>query len=1508
MSRRLLAVPVVLAGLLARVPAQDKTVEPAVAFKGHAETVYAVALSADDKLLATASFDKTLRLWNATDGTLVREFGGPQGHTGLVLSVDLSPKADVMVSGGADTFARVWDVPTSVPRLDLAMPAGVAGVAVGPESKLIAAAGVDGSLKLWSAADAKVAAEAKGTPFAGVGFAPNGSAVATVGTDEALRFWNPADGKPLGVVGAHAGPAAAVALTNGAAYTVGADGLLKSWQLPPVPVKTLPAHGDAVVALVLSGDTVLTAAADKSLRLSNFGTAQAIRDLAAPPAAPLAVALNAGNTAAAAGLADGRVALWNAGDGKTASTFSAHAGGTTGIAYHPDAKQLVTAGADGVVRGWNLPVAAPRPFAHPDAVTAVAQTADGKRLLTAGADKLVRSWTVATGAAERQFAGAGGAVKSVAISSDGTTFAAAGADEFIRFWTAATSAEAGKFAGHVGPVNALSIQGSLLASGGDDGTVKLWQLPPAVAKSFAHPDAVTALVASLEGTKILTISGDKQARLWNAGTGATEKTFATGQPLTAAAPAPDGATVALASADKTLSIRAGDKELKKLAFAADVGVVAYAADGKLVAGLADGSLKWIDAGAGKETKSIAAHAGAVVAAVFAPKGDLLATAGADKAVKLWAAADGTAKGKFDLAEPATAVAISRDGQRLAAGFGKSVAVWTLADSKPVVTLATPAEVKGVALSPDGLRIAAAGGDGKVRVYGSDGKLQEAFAHAGAVSGVAFLADGKKVASSSADKTAAVWSSSFLGQAAFAKPVRGVALVPQGDRVVVLADDGALSVVDAKSMKPTKTVAAHGGAAVALALGADGTKALTAGIDKNVRVWTVADGAAAVTFAVPGVPQAAALSPNGTRIAVAHPDGQTTRVTTYDAASGKELQAVAEPAGVVRSLAFQADNRTLIVAGDDKTATAYDAAAGVAFPTHAGGVVAMQLHPAGTEVVTAGRDKTVKLWQYPSGKEVRQFGTFADSPTALAASKDFAAFAAAAGKALKVWQADGKELLSLTLPSEAASLAFSPDRKRVLAGCADNVARVYDIEKARLVQWCGTGGALRFAAFHGSQPAVVIGSADKTATIHPLVGTQVVAASTKPLRAVVVNPATGGVIVAGDDGIIRQYNPGNAAEERKYEEAGKPVTALAVAKNGLAVAAAHADKQVRLYGTADGKIIGTIEVPAGVRGLAYHPTLAAVGAACDDKSVRAWNVAFQPGQPLPPEFGKPMQTFPHADVVTSIAFADNGDLVTGSLDKTVKRWKLAADAPTRSFQHPDTVDAVALDPVTANLLATGCHDGSVRIYDIAKNAVVKQIAAHTAMTGKSVYAIAWTPDGKQIASASQDQTVKLWDAAGGNLVREFKAYDEKAFPKGHRNQVFCLAFSKDGQLLATGGQDRSVKLWKVADGSVVREFVRPDSKPSAVDGGPEAHPGGVYGVRFTPDGKSLVTVGHAPKLKAVLSVWDVADGKRTAYVELPTGPAFGLALTSDGTKAAIASGPKERTRPESEAVIVKVPGK
>jgi WD40 repeat protein len=1220
----------------------------------------------------------------------------------------------------------------------------------------------------------------------------------------------------------------------------------------------------------------------------------------------------------AAGTADRRVNLWQSGDGKPLGEILAHTGAVKVVSFSPATGQLITGGGDGLLRLWTMPQLLSLALAHPDAVNAIALFPDGKRLATGGADKVLRVWNLtAAQQPERQLTGHAAAVVAVAVAPDSKTLASAAEAEVIRLWNLDKGQQSAALGAHAGMLASLVWNGGgQLLSASADGSLKLWQPPAGPGILCTHSGEVTAAVLSPDGNRLLTGSADRQVRLWNFTNGQIERTLS-GPALgvVSVAYAPTGAHIAAGSADNTLRIWeiASSKEVKSFPLPAIAAAVAFTPDGKTVAaGLADGSIHLFDVAAGKETKTFAGHPGGVSAALFTAKGDLI-TAGADKTAKVWSVADGKAKQTFEHGTVISGLALSRDGIRLAtAGGDKAVKVWTLADGKLVATVATPAVVQGVALSPDGSRVLAGGADGKARVFDIGGRLVEFFLHDGPVQAVAWHPEGKRVASAGSDKTARGWTLSLLWQGDHAGGVRQAVFAP-GNRVVSTGADGTVKVWAVADGKLLRTQPAHAGGGTAVAVSSD-NRILSAGADKTLKLFALDVPAGKedkpVVIALPAAATSVAFTPDGKHLAAAVPGEKGSAVRVFDTAASRELQVFESHTAAVRAVQFLGDGRSLLSAGDDKVVRLSDANAVAAIDSHAGGVLSAAFIPNGTQIVTAGVDKTVKVWNAANGQLIKALDPLPEAPRSVAVNRAGSQFAAAAGKVVKVWNlGDFKEVRTLPQPAEVSGISFSADGTRLATAGADNQVRVWEIATGQEIVGFLHSGPVRAVLCPASPELVISASADKTAAVHTIT-LQRYASNGPPLRSLTVMP-NGASLVSGDDeGKVKQWTLAGAPE-RTLTDSAKPVTAVAVAKNNILMAAGGADSVIRLYTINDGKVVTTLKAPAAVRQLSFTPDSQALVALCEGGAIQGWNTVFQPGQPPVPEFGKPAQNYAGGAAVDLVFGPTPGLFFTAGGADPVRAWRYAGDTPTKNFPHPNLVDSVAISP-DGTQLATGCHDGRLRVFDIAKAQQVRDIAAHATPMPSSIYCVAWSPDGKRLVSGSYDRSLKMWNAADGKMIAEIKGYEDKKAEKGHRDGIYCVAFSPDGKLLATGGGDRAVKLWNAADGSPVRDLGNPAVKsPPVPGGGPPpalAHPGYVYGVRFTPDSRLLVSIGGAPQNRGSLALWNVADGKLLLSEETTAGTLFALAISSDGKLLGLGTGGTSRPGgPEmNHAYIINLP--
>jgi len=171
-------------------------------------------------------------------------------------------------------------------------------------------------------------------------------------------------------------------------------------------------------------------------------------------------------------------------------------------------------------------------------------------------------------------------------------------------------------------------------------------------------------------------------------------------------------------------------------------------------------------------------------------------------------------------------------------------------------------------------------------------------------------------------------------------------------------------------------------------------------------------------------------------------------------------------------------------------------------------------------------------------------------------------------------------------------------------------------------------------------------------------------------------------------------------------------------------------------------------------------------------------------------------------------------------------------------HTDAVWSVAFSP-EGKALASGSADGTVKLWDLATG---KNVVTLGGPKGVEVLSVAFQPDGKVLAAGGEDAVVRLWDAASGK---------SRAALAGHTAEIQSLAYSPDGKLLASASQDQTVKLWDPATGKVARTL--------------EGHRARVDAVAFSPDGKSLASAGGGGEVGAggqggTVRVWDIATGR------------------------------------------------
>ncbi|HWO21736.1 MAG TPA: protein kinase [Kofleriaceae bacterium] len=621
---------------------------------------------------------------------------------------------------------------------------------------------------------------------------------------------------------------------------------------------------------------------------------------------------------------------------------------------------------------------------------------------------------------------------------------------------------------HQGEVNsaAFSPDGSRIVTASFDKTARIWDATTGklLGPPLAHQGGVSSAAFSPDGSRVVTASNDQTARIWDATTGKP-----LGLPLahqggvSGAAFSPDGSRVVTTSDDKTARVwdaTTGKPLGLPLAHQRRVRRAAFSPDGsRVVTASEDQTARVWDAATGKPLAPPLVHQGWVASAAFSPDGTRVVTASYDQTARVWDATTGKPLGPLLAHQGAMESAtFSPDGTRVVtAGLDdKTARVWDAATGKPLgPPLAHQGWVLSAAFSPDGSRVVTASEDQTARVWdvATSKPLGPLLAHQGVVWRAAFSPDGSRVVTASADKTARVWDAASgkplavpLAPLAHQGRVSSAAFSPDGSRVVTTSDDKTARVWDAASGKPLGLPLAHQGAVSSAAFSPDGSRVVTASEDKTAQVWDAATGKPlGALLAHQGAVWSAAFSPDGSRVVTASED-KTAQV--WDAATGKRLGPPLAHQRWVSSATFSPDGiRVVTVSGN--TARVWDTATGKPLDSplaHQGWVRSAAFSPDGTRVITASNDRTAQVWDTATGKPLGLPLAHQGWVRSAAFSPDGTrVVTASVDKTARVWDAATSKPLSPPLAHQGAvvSAAFSPDGTRVVTASEDKTARIWE---------------------------------------------------------------------------------------------------------------------------------------------------------------------------------------------------------------------------------------------------------------------------------------------------------------------------------------------------------------------------------------------------------------------------------------------------------------------------------
>jgi WD40 repeat protein len=636
-----------------------------------------------------------------------------------------------------------------------------------------------------------------------------------------------------------------------------------------------------------------------------------------------------------------------------------------------------------------------------------------------------------------------------------------------------------------------------------------------------------------------------------------------------------------------------------------------------------------------------------------------------------------------------------------------------------------------------------------------------------------------------------------------------------------------------------TLTGHGSEVPAVAFSPDGRMLVTGSHEPALTLWDVTN---------PGRPQrlstaqghtgstwAVAFSPDGRTMATGSADSTIILWDVSNPAKPDRLATIEGDQTWVRSIALSPDGRLLLAGHWDNT---------------------------------SGRQDRAALWDIAAPRNPRHLSNLvsADKPTgpvrAVAFGKDGSWVATGNDNGtILLWdtadRTNPRVLISLSDHANSIwALEYNPKTARLLSGSSDRTAILWDLanprKPVRLSTLTGHTGAVRAVAFSPDGTIALTGSWDNTAILWWLddpvrpVRLDTLGGHSQPVHAIAFSPVATTVATASDDttavlwDVVARARPAQLA--RMVGHTGG-VPALAFNPDGHTMASGSADGSAILWDVADRTrprpIARLVEPRSTVFTIAFSldGRLLVTGHSDVAGTAVLWDVQ----DPHDPHLLSRLTT--HGRGVASVSVAPDGRTVaTGCNDGNALLWDISDQRAPRPIATPHTglrypVRGVPFSP-DGRILVTASTDMwtsgyPTTIWDIADRNQPRRLADRT--DDNSVYAAAFSPDGRTLALAEEGRKTTFWDLTDPADPRRLVTV------QGQASSVFTVGFSPDGNMIATGGYDKTAIVWDATDRRQLRKL-------ATLAGSPEA----VGAVAFSPDGRTLaVSGGDSPVL------WDVA---------------------------------------------------
>jgi WD40 repeat protein len=504
-------------------------------------------------------------------------------------------------------------------------------------------------------------------------------------------------------------------------------------------------------------------------------------------------------------------------------------------------------------------------------------------------------------------------------------------------------------------------------------------------------------------------------------------------------------------------------------------------------------------------------------------------------------------------------------------------------------------------------------------------------------------------------------------------------------------------------------------------------------------------------------------------------------------------------------------------------------------------------PDGKYVLTASDDKTARLWELESGREVRRFEGHSAWVNSAIFSPDGKNILTSADDETVLWEVEsGRRVGRL----KGGSGIFSSDGRYMLTASWDKTARLCEVESGREVRrFEGHSKRVRSAIFSSDGKYVLTASDDKTARLWELESGREVRrfeGHSDGLISAIFSPDGRYTLTTSEDKTARLWELESGREVRRFEGHSDSVQSAIFSSDGKYVLTASRDRTARLWEVESGQEVRRFEGHSfWVNSAIFSPDGRYI--LSSSAELVLWEV----------ETGREVRRFQ----AHSGTFSSDGKYVLSAAYKTASMWRVESGREVRRFEGHSRGVSSAIFSSDGRYILCSSDDGTARMWEVESGREVRKLEGHSLGVRSAIF----SSDGKYVLTASGDKTARLWEAESGRELRRFE---------GHSDSVNSAIFSPDGRYVLTTSDDTTARLWEVESGREVRRF--------------EGHSDWVQSASFSADGKYVLTAGlETARLWQAESAREVRrfEGYSQWGISATFSPDGKYVLTANGDKTA-----------------------